>query len=170
MPANPNWTRWIRASVGSYLMDVANAASLPTIIEELDDRTELYMQATSRAEIRINGPFTQELSANYYRVWVDVNVLVTSRRDGGSKNGYSHLKFLGLFHEAMDGIIPVFKFGLEAGDCQDEDVDCTGEIGCLSARSGPADAIRVLSFGQVEKTDRIIQNAVDARYVGYFSN
>lgn len=168
MPANPNWTRWIRASVGQYLMDVANDATLPTIIEELDDRSEAYMQASTRAEIRINGPFTREISHGYHRVWVDVNVLVTSRRDG-EKNGYEHLRYLGLFHEAMDQDIPIFMFGDQPGDCTEDDPEDCEEIACLRPRDGKNDSINVLSFGQINSTDAVIQNAVDARYVGYFN-
>jgi len=149
-------------------MEVADDASLPTIIEELDDRNATYMEATTRAEIRINGPFTQEVSKGYFRVWVDVNVLVTSRRDG-QKNGYDHLRYVGLFHEAMDDMIPIYMFGNQPGDCVQADPTDCDVIGCLSPRDGKNDSIRVLSFGQLNSTDAIIQNAVDARYVGYFN-
>lgn len=162
MPANANWARWVFASVADYLKEIATDASLPVIVEGLDDRSDAFMQASDRAEIRINGPFTSEVSKGYHRVWVDANVLLTSRFDGSAKNGYSHLKFLGLFHEALDNGIPVFKYGLEVGDD-------SSQIGCLSPRTGKQDAVRVLHFGQIEKTDRVKQSIVDARFVGYFS-
>jgi len=158
MPVSPHLARWIFASVADYLKEVATDASLPIIVEGLDDRDEAFNTATDRAEIRINGPFTQELSHGFYEVSVDVNVLFSSRLDG-KKNGYSLHKFLGLFHEAMDDLIPIFKFG------QDEEIDDPDvQIGCLSPRAGKNDAVRVFHFGQIDKTDRLKQSAVDARY------
>ena len=159
MPANPNWARWIFASVADYLKEVAVDADLPVIVEGLDDRDEAFNSATDRAEIRINGPFTQELSRGFYQISVDANVLLSSRLDGAKKNGYAIHKFLGLFHEAMDDVIPIFKHGLEDGD------DSEVQIGCLTPRPGKNDAVRVLHFGQIDKTDRLKQSAVDARYI-----
>lgn len=161
MPANPNWVRWIFASLAHYLKEVATDANLPAIVEGLDDRDDAFMHATDRVEIRINGPFTQEQSRGYHRVLVDANVLLSSRYDD-SKNGYALHKFLGLFHEAMDMVIPVFKFGLEPGD--DE-----SQIGCLSPRAGKNDSVRVIHFGQIEKTDRLKQSMVDARFIMYLN-
>jgi len=163
MPANPNWARWIFASLAHHLKEVATDANLPVIVEGLDDRADAFMQATDRLEIRINGPYTNELSKGYHRVLVDANVLLSSRYDGAQKNGYSHLKFIGLFNEAMDMVIPVFKFGLEPGD------DENSQIGCLSPRPGKNEAIRVLHFGQIEKTDHVKQSAVDARFIMYLN-
>jgi hypothetical protein len=161
VPADPNWTKWIRSSLGDYLLSVATENNVPVIIEELHDRDTGFMQSPLRCEVRINGPFTQELSRGYYRVYVDANVLVTSRKD--VKQGYAHLAILGQLHSAMDMAIPIFKHGLEAGD------DSNVELGCLTPRPGKSDAIKVLSFGQVEKTDQIVQNAVDARYVMFLT-
>lgn len=157
MPANPNWARWVFASVAVYLKQVAEDANVPVIVEGLDDRADAFQRATDRVEIRINGPFTREPSKGYFLLQVDVNVLLTSRYDD-EKNLYTPIKYLGLFHEAMDSVIPVFKFGLEPGDDEDE------QIGCLSPRVGRNESVRVLHFGQIDKTDRVKQSAVDARY------
>jgi hypothetical protein len=164
MPANPNWVRWIFASVAVYLKEVATDAELPSLVEGLDDRDDAFMHATDRVEIRINGPFTQETSRGCYRIFVDANVLLSSRYDGAKKNGYQIHKFAGLFHEAMDSVIPVFKHGLEPGD--DSDV----QIGCLSPRPGKNDSVRVIQLGQIEKTDRVKQSMVDARYIMYLND
>ena len=49
------------------------------------------------------------------------------------------------------------------------DEDDGSEIGCLTPKPGKNDAVRVLSFGQTDMTDQLIQNAVDARYVMYLN-
>jgi len=158
MPANPNWARWVFASVATYLKGIANSEHLPVLIEGLDDRTTAFMEATDRCEVRITGPFTKELSHNYFRIEVLVNVLFLSRYEEG-KNQYAALQKIGVFHEAMDGAIAVYKYGKEAGD------DEHALVGCLSPVQGRNDAIRVMHFGQVDPTNRIKQSMVDVRYV-----
>ena len=157
MPANPNWARWVFASVATYLKGIANSEHLPVLIEGLDDRTTAFMEATDRCEVRITGPFTKELSHNYFRIEVVVNVLFLSRYEE-EKNQYALMQKIGVFHEAMDGAIAVFKYGNEPGD------DEHALVGCLSPVHGRNDAIRLMHFGQVDPTDRLKQSMVDARY------
>ncbi len=159
MPANPNWTRWIFASVASYLKVLAEANNLPVIVEGMDDETDDFTEATDRIEIRISGPYTKKLHGEY-RLHVDVNVLLTSRFDGPSKNRYTILINAGLYHEKMDQAIKVYKYGTEVGDDD-------SYLGCLIPRSGKNDTIRVIHFGKVDPTDKLKQSAVDARYVMY---
>ncbi len=162
MPANPNWTRWIFASVASYLKVLATANNIPVLVEGMDDETDEFTEATDRIEIRISGPYTKKLHGEY-RLHVDVNVLLTSRFDGPSKNRYTILINAGLFHTAMDQAIKVYKYGNEVGD--DDSL-----LGCLIPRSGKNDTIRVIHFGKVDPTDKLKQSAVDARYEMYLDN
>ena len=157
MPANPNWARWVFASVASYLKEVAADAEIPVLIEGLDERTTEFMEATDRCEVRITGPFTQEISHDYFRVEVIVNVLFVSRYEE-QKNQYAIMQKIGVFHEAMDGSIAVYKYGSLPGD------DQHALVGCLSPIQGRHNAIRVLHFGQITPTDRLKQSMVDASY------
>lgn len=157
MPANPNWARWVFASVASYLKEVAADAEIPVLVEGLDERTTEFMTATDRCEIRITGPFTKELSHDYFRVEVIVNVLFVSRYEE-QKNQYAIMQKIGVFHEAMDGSIAVYKYGSLPGD------DQHALVGCLSPIQGRHNAIRVLHFGQITPTDRLKQSMVDASY------
>jgi hypothetical protein len=157
MSANPNWARWVFASVATFLKQVAQQQQLPALVEGLDDRTTEVMEATDRCEIRITGPFTKELSHNYFQIEVVVNVLFLSRYEE-QKNQYAILQKIGVFHEAMDGAIAVYKYGKEPGD------DEHALVGCLKPVQGRNDTIRVLHFGQVDPTDRLKQSMVDARY------
>ena len=157
MSANPNWARWVFASVATFLKQVAQSQQLPVLVEGLDDRTTEFIEATDRCEIRITGPFTKELSHNYFQVEVIVNVLFLSRYEE-SKNQYAIIQKMGVFHEAMDGAIAVYKYGKEPGD------DEHALVGCLSPIQGRSDAIRIMHFGQVNPTDRLKQSMVDARY------
>jgi len=157
MPANPNWARWVFASVATFLRQVAQSQQLPVLVEGLDDRTTEFMEATDRCEIRVTGPFTKELSHNYFQIEVVVNVLFLSRYEE-QKNQYAIIQKMGVFHEAMDGAIAVYKYGTGPED------DEHALVGCLSPVQGRSDAIRVMHFGQITPTDRIKQSMVDARY------
>lgn len=166
MPANPNWARWVFASAAHYLKTIASENDLPVIVEGLDDRTDAYMRKTDRAEIRINGPYIQEISNGYFRVWTDINVLLSSRMDE-KKDGYALQRFAGIMQAAMSEQIAIWNYGDQEGDYDEDDPDTQIHLGCLSPRVGPQESIKVLHFGQVEKTDRIKQAAVDARYSMY---
>lgn len=143
---NPNLGRWLKSSIAKYLKDVA---TVPAIVEGLDDRSPAFMEAPDRIEIRVNGPFTKELSAGYFRVTADVNVLVNSAM--ANKNAYTLDNILGTLHGAMDSAIGVFRFG----DGPDDDQTL---IGCLT----PQSPIRTIHFGEI--TPGLKQGEVDARY------
>ncbi len=173
MAANPNWARWIFHSVADHMKQVATTASLPVLVEHFDERTAAFERATDKAEIRITGPFDQELSKGYHRIYVDVNVLLTSRYDGATKNAATILKYAGLFHEAMSEPIPVWNFGGEPGDYVEDDPDNPNDpnlltqvfLGCLIPRPGKNESVRVMHFGQLDMVDKLKQSEVDARYV-----
>jgi hypothetical protein len=136
--------------------------SLPFITEGIHERDTLFMEAPDRAEIRINGPFARELSARYWRLWVDINILVTSNFGTQAKDVYSLERNLGLIHEFADTAIPILRYGSGVGD------DGT-LLGCLRPRSdNKNDSIRVIHFGQLNNVDRLKQGQVDARYIMYF--
>jgi hypothetical protein len=161
--ADRNWTRWIHASVAKYLKQVAVDNNIPVLIEGIDDRDQSFMEAPDRVEVRLNGPFSQELSRGYHRLYVDINVLLSSQMGGESKNAYDLDARLGIFHEAMDGVISIFKVGTGPDDDQ-------SLLVCLTPRPGKNDSVRVVHFGQIERTDRLKQGVVDARYIGHINS
>src|SRR3972149_2274372 len=156
MPANPNWARWVFASVATYLKQVAQGQQLPVLIEGLDERTTEFMNATARCEIRITGPFTREVSRDWYQIEVLWNVLFVSRYEE-QKNQYAIIQKTGVFQEAMDGAVAVYKYGSGADD------DEHALVGCLSPVQGRSDAIRGMHFGQINPTARLKQSVGDAR-------
>jgi hypothetical protein len=162
MSANPNWARWIFASIAKTLKAVATTNSIPAIVEGVDDETDAFTQETDRVEIRINGPYTRKLSGEY-QIYMDVNVILTSRFDGQQKNRHAILTNAGLFHEAMDQAILIYKYG---NTLADDD----SYLGCLVPRSGKNDSVRVLHFGKVDATDKLKQSVVDARYEMFLSS
>ncbi len=160
MAANPNWARWMFSSIAFTLKTLATSNSIPAVVEGMDEETDEFTQATDRLEIRISGPYTRPLSGGEYHIFMDVNVLFTSRFDGAGKNRHTILKNVGLYQEAMDQVINVYRYGSEVGD--DDSF-----LGCLTSRRGKNDTVRVMHFGKIDPTDKIRQSMVDARYEMY---
>lgn len=159
---NPNWTRWIFASITEHFSsNVMTPKSIPYLVEGIDERDDDFMSQEDRAEIRINGPFSTEQSSNYWRIWVDINILVTSYYGGENKDVYTAERNAGFIHEFADTSIPVLRYGTGMDD--------TGTLlGCLVPRSSKNDdSVRIIHFGQVNKVDRLKQSQIDGRYVMY---
>lgn len=161
---NPRWARWIKQSITKYFRtNVTTPASLPFLVDGIDMVTSAFTEAPDRAECRVNGPFTKEMSANYWRLWVDINVLVMSHMDESSKNIYTLEANAGLFHEAMDTCIPIYRLGDVIVDPQNDQ----SLLGYLRPRTDLKDSVKNLDFGQIDKTDRLREQQLDARYVMY---
>lgn len=154
---NPHWPRWIFASTADYFKQTAAEIELPILIEGIDEREAEKMRANDHVEFRINGPAVTELSCGYFRLDVDVNLLLTSMMGGQTRNAYDIVRHAGVFLQPAGGPIPVLKYGEGPDDDQ-------SLLGCLTLRSGKRDAVRVIHFGQISRDDRIRQSAVDARY------
>jgi len=151
---DPNWPRWVFASVADYLASVATANSLPWLLDGAQDRSEAFANATERVEIRITGPYTQQPSIDYYLLTVDANVLLQCRYE--EKNAYRRQTLMGPFFQAMAGPIPVYKLGSEPGDDK-------SHLGCLILPRGSQ--VKLHHFGQLTFPERMSESMCDARYV-----
>jgi hypothetical protein len=154
---NPHWPRWIFASAADHFRQAADGIELPILIEGVDERETEKMCAGNHVEFRLNGPAVTELSRGYFRLDVDVNLLLTSMMGGQVKNAYDIVQQAGVLLQAAGHPIPVHKFGNGPDDDQ-------SLVGCLTLRSGKRDAVRVIHFGQLGRSHRLRQCAVDARY------
>lgn len=162
MPANPKWSKWVFASLAKALADVADAASVPRVIETLEERKDAFNNSTLRAEIRVTGPTVREQTKGQWRIEAWGNVLLTAvlpevDAPTGGLDSYRLHELAGQFQSVMAGRIGLFRYGKEDGD------DAT-HFGCLSPVPRKADDIKVHHFGQVHATDRVLQAMVDAHY------
>ena len=111
---NPNWPRWIAASLAVYYKAVADSLSINLLVEGIDERESEKMEA-DRAELRINGPFTRQLSKGYFQLNVDSNILLTDLMGGESDNPYNLMNWAGAFQQAAEKAIPVYRYGPDTG-------------------------------------------------------
>lgn len=155
--SSPNLVRWIHSSVAKFLKDVAVENSIPSLVEGIEERSTQFMESPDRAEIRVSGPFTKRLNGKQSVALVFVNVLCSSTVGGEKKNPYRLDEMLGIFHEAMDGKIPIFKYG----------TDPVGEeetIGCLNPKGDRNGSVKVHIFGELAADVAMRQGIVDASY------
>ena len=158
---NQNLPRWLHASVADAMKAVAETADLPCLVEGIDDRTDAFMHAKERVEVRITGPFVKHPSNGFYHIFVDVNVLLSSRT-GESKNAYDLLRKSGMFLSALDEPIGVWNYGNEPGDYVEDDPTTQVSIGCLTPR--PGRSARLMNFGLINPVDQISQHEVENNY------
>jgi len=154
MAFNPSWPKWIQASIAKHFKAAANAHNYVSLVEELEERTTEFMESPQRIEIRMNGPFVRNASANYYLMDVDVNILIFSHMDDTDDNVYDGIDIAGVMAEAASQSIPVYQLGNLVGDDG-------SQIACLSMTR---DGVKVFHFGEITRQDRLRQFSVDAGY------
>jgi hypothetical protein len=155
---DPNWTRWITASVALYIKTIVDGLKIPLLVEGIDERSTNITH--SHAELRIGGPFAKELSKDYWRLQVDINILLTYLMKIDELNVYDLQTWCGILQVALDGPISIYKYGGETND--DESY-----VGCLRPKKDRYDANRVFNFGQINRVDRLRQAMIDAQYYMY---
>lgn len=153
---NPNWARWIFASVMTHLKAVQNQH--PFLIEGVDQRTDTILRSPLWAEARLTGPFAIPLQGEY-RLTIDTNVLLTANP---SSEPYELNRLAGLYQKALSEPIPVWNYGSLTGDYVPSDPSTKVLLGCLSPKPGKAEPISVFHFGKIENTTEVRQSLVDA--------
>lgn len=152
MAYNPNWPKWIQASIAKHFKTVANSNGYVSLVEELEERTTTFMEADQRLEIRMNGPFVKNQSANYYLFEMDVNILIFSHMDQTADNVYDGVDIAGVMAQAASVSIPIYRLG----NTNDDDGE---QIGCAALSR---DGVKVFHFGEITRQDRLRQFSVDA--------
>jgi hypothetical protein len=157
---DPNWSRWMTASVANAMTTVAQSIPIPSVMDGIDDSNKTFAEAPASATIHTSGPHIQELSRDFFRVYLDVNVLVKTEM-GDTTNRLNHDTICGIFQSALDTPIGVYQFGSEPDD------DPSATIGCLLSRTGSSESVRIVQFGQPSVTDRVRQSVVQAHLYMY---
>ena len=149
-----NLPRWIFASLADHFKVVAATIPLTYFVEGVDEREPTTMRQ-NHCEFRTTGPFIKEVGNGTYKVEVVVNIMLTNLMEMSGEDAYAIVQWAGTFQEALLQHIPVYKYGTGAEDD-------SSLIGCLFAKAGAYEAVRVYHFGQIDKTDRVRQSEVDA--------
>ena len=156
MSANPNWPRWIFATVSKHFTDAAIAANIPLFIEgqHRDTRKEKEL-----FELRTDGPTLREVSKGCWVLRVEINILVHSTMD--DQNYHRIHQNVGIASAAFDKAIAVFKLGKN-----DPDPDDQSFLGCLQLIQNreTQDFLEINHFGQIELKSKIVQASVEGHF------
>lgn len=156
MSVNPLWHRYVFTSIVKHLRAAMATAGLPLAIDFVDQRTDAWKDATSKAEATIMGPMTREQSSGLFRVRATVFMVLTSNR---SVDAGDHIDYEGAISEALDQCIVVkdYPSGLVDIGVINPNVEAPGdEVG--PDRERP------------KETDDQIFTTFQVRYFGLFSD
>lgn len=141
--------RWLFSSITKHIS--AAVPNYPIFIEGQHRLIERVAQ--DHIEIRVDGPYLSELSKGYWRISVEINVIIHSVMN--DKNFHRKWVTVGAVVKAMD-TIPVYDSESKL-------------IGCLRRKESPrgvrGDWISVNHFGQIEPQTHLEQSSVEAHYM-----
>ena len=154
MSFDPNWPRWVQASVADHFKVTANTYGYASLVEELEERTTEFVESTNRLEIRINGPFIKNPSHGFWHILVPCNILIFSHMDGTVENVYNGVDIAGVMAQRASEPVSVFKLGSNPQD------DGTF-LFCLTLTKTKGESLNVHHFGEIDAASRLRQFGVD---------
>lgn len=158
---NRYWPKWFEASVYKVFKDACAANGVVFFAEGMD-RSGLK-NVPKYIELRVDGPYTDELSRNFWQVDLEVNIVVTTVPD--HNDIYAHASLIGLAQSMFPDPLKVYKYGLDTTGVDDGSL-----LGCMNVApivSGDR-PYRVSRFGQIAPDTRLIQSTVEVHYRGEF--
>lgn len=140
MSINPDWDRWIRASVNTYLSD--NLTDLKIFPDGSPDTDKSGKQ--DWIELRMDGPHYVGMPNNEWRLTIEINVLVCSLIN--EQNIYRHRGIAGRIAKLLHSPITIYKMP----------EDSAYSLGCLKM-----DAIDTHYYERVGKNIPMKQATLD---------
>lgn len=150
---NEHWARWIFASVCKHFD--SKRGTLPMFVEGQQRATRGVQDFI---ELRLDGPDFNESSKNYWKAYIEINILIQSSMTDGDFHKIH--RTTGLVSAAFVSSIPVYKYGSAPL------IDTGAHIGCLDIVDNKFDKerIKVRHFGQVNPDTQLMQASVEGHY------
>jgi hypothetical protein len=146
-----NVPRWLFASVANHFDE--NRQGLSMFVEGQHRATRTLKDFI---ELRFDGPYLTELSKGYWKVYVEINVLVQSAMD--DENFHRIHTNVGKVAVAFSDI-GVYKYGTGPDDDQ-------SLLGCLKlvADARGKERIQISHFGKIAPHTEVLQATVEGHY------
>jgi hypothetical protein len=144
-----DWTRWCHHSIVKHFHDALNAKGYVHVEgRQLPDPDPI-----PRFEIRIDGPYFNQVSKGCWFLDVEINVLIVTARN--ARDVYLHQRIVGAAAAAFTDVIEVKKYG------DDESL-----IGCFQEKSVDKmnERIVISNFGIVDPTNRLNMSTAEGHY------
>jgi hypothetical protein len=146
---NPNWNRWIKASINDYFKG-AETATFKMIIENERPRDFENLKIPVY-EVRILGPIFQVATRDEWYASVGVDVLIQCPVQVAQSVDLYHVHTLSGIIAAKATTIPLFSYGEQV----------PAHLGCLNRDGSP---IRITDYGKQGTAERILHTTVEFGY------
>lgn len=154
---NPNWPRWIFASVSKQFTDYFNEQGIICFVHGDDSNVGVNVNSI---EFRMDGPNGKQLTKTEWDLFVEVSLLITTMKD--DKDAHIPERYLGIAARAFTPGVKVFRFG------DGPDDDATFLEGCLILEAEGREPLVLAKFGVVQVDLPVIQASVNGHYKGRF--
>lgn len=144
-------TRWVNASINKHF----NSLVGPYLYVWVEGDTRDTREMTDFAELRIDGPKIQEFSRGWFRIYAEINILVTSSIN--DTDLYKIHTDTGIVLEAMQTRIPIFRYGTGVDDDQTL-------VGCFTLISDSRNSLDVLQLGRKLIETPLMTSIVEGHY------
>lgn len=154
MSFNPNWPRWIFASVSKHFADKMVTASLPLFIEgQWRDTSSL----PDFVEMRVDGPRTMEVSKDCWLFKLEINCIVQSVMNDTS---YHRI------HQNVGEVAASYSRSIEVTKKGDGPLDDGSHVGCLQLLHSRErrDSLEIHHFQQIDPDKQLMQASVEGHY------
>lgn len=158
---NPNWPRWIYASVSTWFKSKIQTAN-PDFEIFITGEDRKTAGKTDWCEFRLDGPFGKQQSPKDWTLYIMVNILISSIKD--QQDAHKIYKDVGFVMTGFTTNIPIFRFG----DGPDDDPSVLE--GCFVLRSEGGEVLSINHFGEILGDNlQMMQSTVEGHYKGLFT-
>lgn len=149
---NKNWARWIFASISKHIDDRKGTLDLYIEGQYRQNRVK-----KDNIELRMDGPYITEINKNYFDVYVEINILVSSYMD--NTNYHRIHEDVGIVANILSSPVGLYKYGNSL-------VDTGEQFGCLTLiqDTQSRDRVQINHFGIINPQDNLMQASVEAHY------
>jgi len=156
---NPNWPRWVFASVSKHFIDIIEATDTKVYVEGDDRNTNEFK---TFIEFRMDGPTEKRLTKIESDLRIEISLLVTTMKD--DKDAHILERYIGNASLGFTTGISVFRFG-DSPDPENPLFE-----GCLTLETESKRALIISKFGLVQTDLPVLQATLNAFYSGRFVN
>ena len=144
---------WVYASIVKHFSDAIN--DIDVFIEGQIDHIH---DTSDWCELRIDGPWLQEVSNNVIIVRSEVNVLIGTVIDSTNlyKESMNHTKIIPAFTNVC-----VYRYG--PSDDEENDASYVGEL-ILQPVDNVKERIEIARFGQIHPSVRLLQSTIEGHF------
>jgi len=146
---SPNMDRWVFASVSKHFDDLKGSITL--YIEGMHRDTRKLEEFI---ELRVDGPTYTEISKKYWKLYIEINVLLQCAKN--NQNFHRMRQLSGNVMEMFKPCITVYRYG--------DDDSLVGTFVRMDQEAN-RNNMQVSHFGQVDPVNQLEQATVESHYV-----